>query len=282
MKMSAMSLKARIRNIAKSKNINPQILLQNFMFERFLERLSLSEYKDNFIIKGGMLITAIIGIDIRSTMDLDATFRGMHFSFENISEMIATICNNNVDDGVVMTIYSISPIRSDDVYGGFRVKINAILDNIIVPFSIDVSTGDIITPHAVKYVLRGVVDENKQIEIWAYNIETVMAEKLETIFQRNILSTRPRDFYDVYILSTTQTYNSELLGEALIATAKHRGTLEQISDKQAILSLISNSDELKRMWDKYRNSFNYASEISYERIIKALYDICQKISQIPD
>ena len=274
MSANAMSLKAQIRNLAKKKNINAQVLLQNYMFERFLERLSLSDYKEKFVLKGGMLVASIVGMDIRSTMDLDATLRGLPLTVDSITNAITAICAQPVQDEVTLNIGTISPIRPDDVYGGYRVKLTAVYDTIESPFAIDISTGDVITPQAVKYTFRGIFNEDKQIEIWAYNIETVMAEKIETVLRRSTLSTRPRDFYDIFILSTTQTYDAALLKEAVSATAGHRGTTDQISDIQKLLAIIAGSAELKQMWEKYRREFDYASDVSCERVIKALSDVC--------
>ena len=274
MNASAMSLKAKIRNLSKQTNIKAQVLLQNYMFERFLERLSLSEYKDKFVLKGGVLISAIVGIETRSTMDLDTTVRGLSLTEESVQHAISSICKIPVDDDIMLSFISVGLIRADDIYGGYRAKIIATYDTIETPFSVDISTGDVITPNAVKYILSGILNEEKKIELWAYNIETVLAEKIETILRRGILNTRTRDYYDIYILSTTQNYDAVLLKEAITATAVHRGTTGQIADIQFILNQIANSDDLKRMWEKYRQEFNYASELPYSQVIKALNDIC--------
>jgi predicted nucleotidyltransferase component of viral defense system len=278
MSKDAMSLKAQLRNLSKKKNVMAQILLQNYMFERFLERLSLSEYKEKFILKGGMLISAIVGIDTRTTMDLDATIRGLSFSEENILKTISDICSLQIDDGVVLTVGGVTPIRADDKYGGFRTKVTAVYDTIETPFSIDISTGDVITPNPVKFIFRGMFDDKKQIELWAYNIETVISEKLETVLRRGSLNTRPRDFYDIYVLYTTQSYDVSLLKEAYTATVLHRNTAEQVSDTDAILKHIDNSAELRQQWDKYRREFAYATDLSYDDIIKSLTAICEKLS----
>jgi predicted nucleotidyltransferase component of viral defense system len=274
MSANTMSFKAKIRNLAKKKNINAQVLLQNYMFERFLERLSLSEYKDKFVLKGGILVTSIVGMDSRSTMDLDASLRGLPLNEEIIYKMLTEICAYPIADEVKLTLKTISLIRHDDIYGGYRAKITATYETIETPFAVDISTGDVITPQAVIYTFHGIFDEEKRIDIWAYNIETIMAEKIETILRRNTLNTRARDFYDVFILSTTQTYDTALLKEAVWATAVHRGTAEQITDIQTLLSLISNSEDLRQMWDKYRREFNYAMDVKYEQVMKALSDIC--------
>ncbi|MDR2446741.1 MAG: nucleotidyl transferase AbiEii/AbiGii toxin family protein [Treponema sp.] len=274
MSANAMRLKAQIKNLAKKKNVKAQVLLQNYMFERFLERLSLSEHKDRFVLKGGMLVAAIVGMDVRSTMDLDATLRNLPLTEESIQKAMTAICSFPVRDEVTINMGTVSPIRLDDVYGGYRIKLTAVYDTVEIPFAIDISTGDVITPQAVKYTFRGIFDEDKQIEIWAYNIETVMAEKVETILRRSTLNTRPRDYYDVFILSTTQNYDAALLKEAISATAEHRGTKEQISDIQTLLTIITDSAELKQMWEKYRREFDYASDISYAQVMQALRDVC--------
>jgi len=273
----AMSLKAQIRNLAKKKNVKAQVLLQNFMFERFLERLSLSEYKDKFILKGGMLIAAIVGIDARSTMDLDATLRGLPLTEENIHKAVTTICSYPVQDDVMLVAGMVTPIRPDDIYGGYRVKITAVYDTIETPLTVDISTGDVITPQPIKYTFRGMFDEEKRIELWAYNIETVLSEKLETILSRTTLNTRARDFYDIFILGSTQPYDAVLLKEAFAATTAHRGTAEQIADISELLKLIEGSAELRLMWKKYRKEFDYAEDITYEQVIEVLKNVCAEI-----
>ena len=266
----AMSLKAKIRNIAKQKNIPAQVILQNYMFERLLVRLSASEYKEKFVLKGGMLVAAIVGLDNRATMDMDTTLKNLPLTPEAIRSALEDICSIAFDDGVVYEIGTISPIRKDDIYGGYRVMLNARFDIMLTPLSIDVSTGDIITPHAVQYNFSEIFDDEKSYELWAYNIETVMAEKVETILRRGIFNTRPRDFYDAYILTTTQKFDITVFEDALKATANHRGTTDQIADVPSILHNIEESPELKTMWDKYRKQFSYARDITYEQIMNSI------------
>lgn len=224
MSSKSMSLKARINHYAKKNNITAQVVLQNFMFERFLERLSKSEYQDKFVIKCGMLVAAIVGLDTRSTMDLDATLRNLPLMEDQITQAIQNVCDNDLHDDVKFTVVSVLPIRKDDRYGGFCVRMDALYDTITTPLSIDISTGDIMTPSAVPYEFSGIFDESIRIHLWGYNIETVMAEKVETILSRGVFSTRPRDYYDIYILGTTQKYDKVLFLEALSATAEHRGS----------------------------------------------------------
>lgn len=270
MSSKAMSLKGKIKNYAKSNNIAAQVVLQNYMFECFLSRLSVSEYSDKFVIKGGMLIAAIVGLDTRSTMDLDTTLRNLPLTEEKITEAVNMICKIDMKDDVIFTVKSIAQIRKDDIYGGYSVRLYAAYDTIITPLSIDISTGDVITPEAVKYEFSGIFEEDIRISLWGYNIETVIAEKVETILRRGVFTTRPRDYYDVYILGTTQKYDKEIYQEALKATAEHRGSTEQISDTEGILKQISESDDLKEMWSKYQKKFAYASDISYENALEVL------------
>lgn len=273
MSSKAMSLKGKIKNYAKNNNIAAQVVLQNYMFERFLERLSLSEYSDKFVVKGGMLIAAIVGLDTRSTMDLDTTLRNLPLTEEQISVALSTICKIELKDDVLFKIKSVLPIRKDDVYGGYCVRLDAIYDTIVTPLSIDISTGDIITPAAIKYEFGGIFDEDVKISLWGYNIETVMAEKVETILSRGVFTSRPREFYDVFILETTQKYDKEVFREALKATAVHRGSLRNITDINGIIEQISSNIDLKNMWEKYKKKFVYAREIPYESIIDTLETI---------
>ena len=272
---NAMSLKAKIRNIAKQKNIPAQVVLQNYMFERLLVRLSASEYKEKFILKGGMLVAAIVGLDNRATMDLDTTLNNLPLTPDAIRSALEQVCTTPSDDDVAFEIRTISPIREDDIYGGYRVMINAKFDTLLTPLSVDISTGDAITPHAVRYNFSEIFDDEKSYELWAYNIETVMAEKVETILRRGVFNTRPRDFYDAYILTTTQKFDKAVFADALKATANHRGTTQQIADVADILRSIEDSSELRSMWGKYRKQFVYARNIEFEQIIVKLKDLTE-------
>jgi len=269
----AMSLKAKIRNIAKQKNIPAQVILQNYMFERLLVRLSMSEFKEKFVLKGGMLVAAIVGLDNRATMDMDTTLKNLPLTPEAIRTALEDICNISCEDDVSFDVGKIAPIREDDLYGGYRVMLNAKFETLVTPLSIDVSTGDVITPNAIPYTFTEIFNDDMSYELWAYNIETVMAEKVETILRRGVFNTRPRDFYDVYILTTTQEYDKALFDEALKATAKHRGTTNQISDISGILKNLEESSELKSRWDKYRKQFTYAKEIEYANILEILNNL---------
>lgn len=270
MSSRTMSMKAKINNYAKKHKIPAQVVLQNYMFERFLERLSLSEYSEKFVIKGGILVTAFVGLDTRSTMGLDTTVIGFPLTEKNVTDALKKIGSLDIRDGVHFEIMSSGPIRKDDPYGGFRIRIDAVYENIITPLSIDISTGDVITPAPVRFEISGIFDKDLSFPLWGYNIETVLAEKTEAILSRGVLTTRPRDFYDIFILVTTQKFDKVVFQDALNATAAHRGTSDIIADRKGIIETVSNSVELFDLWEKYRKRFSYAADIQYDEIIASL------------
>ena len=255
MSSKSMAFKAKINNYAKKNHLPAQVVLQNFMFERFLERLSKSEYKDKFVIKGGMLISALVGLDTRATMDLDTTLRKLELTEEKVKEAVGKISDIDLSDGISFRINSVSPIRKDDIYGGYRVKMEALFEEMITPLSVDVSTGDIITPEAVEYEIGGIMDDSVRIKLWGYNIETALAEKVETILSRDVLNMRSRDYYDVYILVNGQEYNLKTFRNALRATAEHRGSWERIENWEPILDRLVINNDLQNLWGKYRREF---------------------------
>ncbi len=271
MSAQAMQLKAKIRNLSKEKKIPAQVLLQNYMFERFLIRLSQSNYQNNFIIKGGMLVASIVGLAHRATMDLDTTLKNMPLKPDVLKSAIEQIASIPLEDGISFSVGQLSPIREDDLYGGYRLALIATYETIVTPLSIDISTGDTITPSAEQHVFHEMFNEVKQFSLWAYNIETILAEKIETILRRNVFNTRPRDFYDAYILLRTQSYDKEIFLQALRATAEHRKTVDEIADVETKLTLIATSNELQQMWQKYQNQFDYAKDIPYSDIMASLH-----------
>ena len=187
MKRNAMSLKAVINNIAKENKISAQSVLQTYMLERLLERISISKYKDNFILKGGMLISAMLGIDSRTTMDMDTTIKGFKLTEENISYIIKEICNTKIDDGVTFEVQNIELIREDDDYGGYRITFKAnYMESMPVIMKIDVTTGDKITYKEIRYSFDLMLEDRK-IQIWSYNLETVIAEKFESILSNLVI-----------------------------------------------------------------------------------------------
>lgn len=273
MSSRAMSLKGQIKRYAKDNNIAAQVVLQNLMFERLLVRLSLSPYRNKFVIKGGILIASIVGLATRSTMDLDTTLRDLPLTQEQVRRAITEICKISVADNTTFSVLSIEPIREVDRYGGFCVRVDAIYETIVTPLSIDISTGDVMTPQAMQYSIRGIFDEHLEIPVWGYNIETILAEKVETILSRGPLNTRPRDFYDMYILSTTRPYDPILFKQALQATSAHRGSSSVLSSIESITGNIADSAELQAQWRKYQTQYAYASDISYTQLISALEEL---------
>lgn len=262
MSSKTMSLKGRINNYAKKNGIAAQVVLQNFMFERFLERLSASEYRQKFVIKGGMLVSAIVGIDTRTTMDLDTTLRNLPLTEAQIRAAVSAICDIPLNDEISFRLISVEPIRKDDLYGGYRVRLDAAYDTVITPLSIDISTGDVITPSPKEYELHGMLDPDLCIPLWGYNVETIL--------RRGVLSTRPRDFYDVFILVKTQQYQPAIFREALQATAEHRGSTEIIRNAGHILDRLEKSKDLQEQWTKYRRQYPYASQIGFETVMDRL------------
>ena len=270
----AMQLKDKIKNLALKNHVPAQAVLQNFMLERLLERISLSKYKDMLILKGGMLIASMVGINNRTTMDMDATLRGYPLSEETIREAFLEICAIHLDDEVTLVLDHIVPIREDDEYGGYRVAIIAKYESINTPLKIDITTGDIITPDAIRYTFHSNF-EDKLIEVWAYNIETILAEKVETILRRSVLNTRPRDFYDVYIIMKTQrkAIKKKIFITALNATSKKRGSLLALQNKETILRTIQSDTIMRQRWDRYCRENYYAKGIAFDDVIGILIDI---------
>jgi len=270
----AMQFKARIKNLASAMNIPAQAVLQNYMLERLLERIANSSYKDKFILKGGFLIASLVGIDSRTTMDMDATVMGFPLSEETLENAMAEIYAIQLDDDVTLTLNGIAPIRGDDEYGGFRAALSARYETINTPLKIDITTGDVITPRAVRYRFHSIFDD-KEIQVWAYNVETILAEKVETILRRSVLNTRPRDFYDVYLLTSTQRTAIELetFRDALMATAQKRMSLPQLDNREAILGAILADPIMRQRWERYARDNYYAREVTFEDAMTSVRNI---------
>ena len=270
---TARQLKDLVRNLSKKKSADAQILMRNYMMERFLERISLSEYKNQFILKGGMLVAAMVGLDARATMDLDATIKGTNVSVEDVEMIISKIISIPLNDGVLFRIKRISEIMEEADYPGVRVSMETKFDGVITPLKIDISTGDIITPREIKYKFNLML-ENRTIEVWAYNLETVLAEKLETVISRNVTNTRMRDFYDIYILQKLygEQLSKDVLWDALVATAKKRETLEQIEteDIDEVFDEIQSSSVMENLWKAYQRNYSYSADIPWHTIMKSI------------
>lgn len=271
-------LKALIRNISKEKSVNAEIILRNFMLERLLERVSLSPFRDKFILKGGMLVAAMVGIDTRSTMDMDATIRGIAFSEEVMEDVLKTILAYPIDDGVTMTLKGFENIRDESEYQGIRASIEAVLDKTRQVMKVDFTTGDRITPRAAEYSFRLLL-EDRSISILAYNLETVLAEKLETILSRGTANTRMRDYYDVYILTTLreQDINWNLFSEAFKNAAKKRGSYERFTETGfENISEIERSQVLSELWSRYQQKNDYVSDLSWKEALTSAKELYSK------
>jgi predicted nucleotidyltransferase component of viral defense system len=271
-----MQLKATIKSISKNRNISAQIVMQNYMLERLLERISVSPYQSNFILKGGFLIAAIVGSDIRATMDMDATIRGVTVSQDTVRNMFEEICRISLNDDISFSVRRIERIREGDEYPGLRVTLDAKFPPMVVPLKVDITTGDQITPREVVFEVRLLL-EPRSIKILAYNLETVMAEKLETVISRGDQNTRSRDYYDIYILRKLQWQNipPASLRLALVATATRRDSLSIMERYSKILQTVTDSDVMAKRWLDYQSDFDYARDILFS-------DICATIKEILD
>ena len=268
MGLTSAQAKGRIKNIASKNGADPRVLMRIYMMERFLERVSLSVYKDNFIIKGGILITSMVGISMRSTMDIDTTVKGQDLSLENAQRIISDIAEIQLDDGVSFIIKDVETIMDEMEYPGIRFHLDAIFEKMITPIKIDVSTGDVITPKAIEYNYSLMLEERK-IELWSYNLETILGEKLQTILVRERANTRMRDFYDICVL--VEMYVDEIKVDdfkaAYEATCRKRESLHIIGDEEKIIGIIENDSQLNNQWVNYQKKFSYASDISFEKTI---------------
>ncbi len=273
---NAMRLKAVIKNLAKEKHISAQLVMQNFMLERLLERISVSKYQQNFILKGGFLIAAMAGIDTRATMDMDATIKGLPVNEQTVRGIFEDICKIELDDDVDFSFRSIGEIREGDVYTGYRVSLSANYQQMAVPLKLDITTGDKITPKEIEYQFKLLL-EDRSISVLAYNLETIMAEKLETVISRGDQNTRPRDYYDIYILTKLQYANIEndVLKAALRATTEKRGSFEVLKDYRRIMDTVKKSEVMQRQWMKYQKDFEYATDIVFE-------DLCDVVVELMD
>ena len=265
------SLKAKASNLSNKTNIPNKYLIQNFMFEALLKRISKSRYKDKFIIKGGLVLSSIFGVNLRSTMDLDTTIKGLPLDRENITKVINDIISMEIDDNIKLEIESIKDIREEELYSGFNVNLKAEFDGLKTNLMIDITTGDVITYKEVEFKYNTLFD-NEIINIITYNYETILAEKFESIISRNIDNTRMKDYYDLYMFVNLKwdDINKDTLRKAIINTAKNRETLDYIDDASKYIELISDDSRLKSLWNSYKSNYDYAKNISFEDTINAI------------
>ena len=272
--MNSMQLKAKLKNISK-KNVDFNTLLRLYMYDRFIERLSVSKYKDNFILKGGFYLSTLFGVENRSTMDIDTAFRNANFNEETIVKMIKEIVSIEMDDNAKLSYLGITPIRDEDEYGGFRVDIQIEIDNIKEKFHIDIATGDPITPKEINYKYKPILGD-RYVKLWAYNIETVLAEKIETILSRVELNGRMRDFYDIYLIYT-RDWDNVNLEDFVKAIEKTFYKREYVGEPSIAIDLIMDSDILKERWKSYQKRYEYARNIDFDEILICLKKIINVI-----
>ena len=264
-------IKGRIKSVAKQNNADARTLMRIYMMERFLERLAQSEYRDNFIIKGGILVTAMIGVAHRSTMDIDTSMKNLNLSAEDALRVVNQVKDIDLDDGVSFDVKDVSNIMDEMEYPGIRVTMNANVGRLITPLKIDISTGDVITPRAIEFNYDLLL-EDRSISLWSYNLETILAEKLQTVLARGILNTRMRDFYDIRMLLDTyeDKINKAVLKDAFAATCKKRGTDHLQEQAEEIIKIIEADEQLQVLWRAYQKKYSYAAEIDYASVISGV------------
>ena len=274
---AATQLKAKVRNLSGGDSQKSQTLIRNFMMERFLERIALSQYRNSFILKGGMLVAAIVGLDTRATMDIDTTVKSLTLSKDNIIKIVEDIIAVEIPDGVQFRIAKVTDIMEKHDYPGIRVMLEATLDKMRQAVKIDISTGDIITPGAVEYSYR-LMFEDRSISMWTYNLETLLAEKLETIMARGTANTRMRDFYDICTISRQEIFNKEVLKRAFLATSTKRNTTRQILDFKNIIAEVASDDTMASQWENFRKESFFVGELSWNDVIESVKVLALSVS----
>ena len=272
--MNKDSLKAKARNMAQKYKLDSKYIIQNVMFEALIRRISLSKYKENIIIKGGFLLSSIFGFNQRSTMDMDATLKGMNLTKDNVQSIIENIISIDIKDGIRYEIFSIKEMRLDKKYPGFKVHLLAYLDDLRTHLLIDLTTGDIITLKEIDYEYNTIFGD-ETINILSYNIETIIAEKFEAIISRSVVNSRMKDYYDLYMFTTTKwnNINKKILVKAINNTCNCRNTIEFLNDSSFYIHLIRENENLKRLWIDYQSKNEYAKNITFEDAIDAINKI---------
>lgn len=265
------SLKVKVSNLALSTNIPNKYLIQSFMFEALLKRISVSKYKDKFIIKGGLLLSFIFGVNLRSTMDLDTTIKGLALDRTTITKVVNEIISIDLKDNIKLEIENIKDIREEELYSGFNVNLKAEFDGLRTNLMIDITTGDVITYKEVQFEYKTLFD-NEIVNIMTYNYETIIAEKFEAIVSRNIDNTRMKDYYDLYMFVNLKwdDIDKTILRKAIFNTSKKRETLNYIEEADKYIELINEDSKLKSLWKNYQNNYVYAKDISFENTIDAI------------
>ena len=278
MYLSPAQIKGRIKNIAKQNGTDPISLLRIYMMERFLDRISQSKYKDDFIVKGGILVTSMIGVSLRSTMDIDTTIRNFNLTKEETTRIVNEIKDIKLDDHIEFILNDVSDIMDNMEYPGIRIHMDAKLENLIVPIKIDISTGDVITPREIKYEYPLLLEEGS-IQLWSYNLETILAEKIQTILSRSTLNTRMRDFYDVTTLFNRykDSINYENLASAFNKTCIKRESLSLLDEANDILDSIESDSNLQNLWNSYCKKQKYANHIEFSTNLETIEYLIKQI-----
>lgn len=278
MQLTPEQVKGRIKNAAKQNRADARTLMRIYMMERFLERVAVSKYKDNFIIKGGILVTAMVGVALRATMDIDTSIKNQNLSEEDAKRIVDEIKSIDIGDGVQFEIKEVSHIMDEMEYPGIRFTMNAIMGKLVTPMKIDISTGDVITPQAIEYHYKLLLDD-RTICLWSYNLETILAEKLQTVLARGLLNTRMRDFYDIRILLSRyeQDIDESVLRKAFDATCKKRNTESLKTEAPQILKAIEADEQLRAMWQSYQKKYPYAADIAFEEVLDSTRALCNRI-----
>ena len=269
---SSKQLKDLIRNLSKEVGIEAHVLIRKYMMERFLERVSSSKYNGSFILKGGMLVAAFVGVEARATMDIDTTIKGIPVTIVDMERTITEVSNIDLDDNVKFRIKKVSEIMDEAEYSGIRFSMDALLDGAVIPLKIDISTGDVITPREIAYSYK-LMFEDRTIPIMTYPIETVLAEKLETVISRSVTNTRMRDFYDIHILLKSQNIDADILALALERTAKKRGNFNLLENAESVLKIVKSDEDMKRLWNIYQKKFKYAGEYTWDEVIHSVREL---------
>ena len=269
-------IKGKIKSVAQKNHADARTLMRIYMMERFLERLAKSEYRDHFIIKGGILVTAMIGVANRSTMDIDTSVKNLNLSAQDALKVIDQVKEIDLDDGVSFEVKAVSNIMDEMEYQGIRITMNAIMGGLITPLKIDISTGDVITPRAIEFHYDLML-EDRSIMLWSYNLETILAEKLQTVLARGILNTRMRDFYDIRMLLDTQEdkIDQAVLKDAFAATCKKRGTSHLQEQAGEIIKSVEEDEQLRALWLSYQKKYSYAADMDYTGVIGGVRELLQ-------
>lgn len=278
MQLTPEQVKGRIKNVAKENKADARTLMRIYMMERFLERVASSRYKDNFIIKGGMLVTAMVGVALRSTMDIDTSIKNQNLSAEDARRIVNEIKDIDLGDGVTFEVKEVSDIMDEMEYPGIRFTMNAVMGKLVTPMKIDISTGDVITPRAIEYNYKLLLDD-RSIRLWSYNLETILAEKLQTVLARGLLNTRMRDFYDIKTLLSIyeQDIDTDVLKKAFEATCKKRSTENLKEEAPKIMTAVSDDVQLHTLWKSYQKKYPYAADISYEDVMESIKCLLDKL-----